>query len=151
MRTALLAAVVLLGHPRAGADRDLVSPFDLQHVELHPDSDFYKQAALNEDFMLSISNDEVSHLGRANPLPRAGMQHCCCGCLALRCCVICSCSGHFAEMPICLPLGSPWAAGKLQTVRSGASSWATTSAQWPCCSGRQVSAFADLALTQAAD
>ena len=148
MRTALLAAVVLLGHPRAGADRDLVSPFDLQHVELHPDSDFYKQAALNEDFMLSISNDEVSHLGRARPLPQACSASAVAAWLYADICVTCSCSGHFAEMPICLPLGSPWAAGKLQTVRSGASSWATTSAQWPCCSGRQVSAVADLALTR---
>lgn len=82
MRAALLAAVVLLGRSGAGADMDLVSPFDLQHVELHPDSDFYKQAALNEGFMLSISNDEVSDMGRANCLPRAGMQRWCCGCLA---------------------------------------------------------------------
>ena len=82
MRAVLLAAVVLLGHSGAGADRDLVSPFDLQHVELHPDSDFYKQAALNEEFMLSISNDEVSHMGRADCLPGAGMQQWCCGCLA---------------------------------------------------------------------
>ena len=81
MRAALLAAVVLLGHSGAGADRDLVSPFDLQHVELHPDCDFYKQAALNEEFMMSISNDEVSLMGRANYLSRASMQQWCSGCL----------------------------------------------------------------------
>ena len=82
MRVALLAAVVLLGLSETGADRDLVSPFDLQHVELHPDSDFYKQAALNEDFMLSISNDEVSHKGTASCLPQAGMHQWWSGCLA---------------------------------------------------------------------